>query len=247
MAKLINHCGAERVSTDDLALLADPTALTDTHYPIRHDVFVSLAKDTLKKGGYEIKSEEYALHKRKDNLFGLIKLRNCDSQAGPVVGLRNSNSMGFLAQIGAGDHVFVCDNLAFTAQIIVGRKHTKNILVDLPNQMDLAVNRLAKEFDTQKQRREVYRNTPLSDVMAHDAMIETMALPSPVGIPGSHMGAWLKEYRKPSHPDFEEQTAWALQNAFTEVAKKWSFTTMQRRTAGLVSVLDQTVGFWPDQ
>ena len=246
MSTLLNHCGASRISLDGLGALADPVPYTDTHYPIRHDVFVELAKTALRGGGYEIKTEEYSLIQeegKKDNMFGLLTLSNGYDDAGRVVGLRNSGSMHFLAQLGAGDHVFVCDNLVFTAQIIVGRKHTKNIMRDLPRQMESAVHRLGDEFKKQAGRREIYRETEISDAMAHDVMIRTMELPKPQGIPGSKMSEWVNEYRNPSHEEFRVGTAWGLQNAFTEVAKQWNFATMQNRTEGLIRVMDKALDF----
>ena len=245
MGYLINHCGAKRISSGELAELADPKPYTDTHYPIRHDVFVSLAKDSLAEGGYEIASEEYSLLQRSnaDNLFGVLTLKADLDDVAPLVGLRNSGSMDFLAELGAGEGVTVCDNQVFTAQIIVGRKHTRHIMRDLPKQMTTAVDRLKEEFRRQEHRRSLYKNTNLSDEEAHDVMIKTMALPKPQGIPCSKMNAWLREFREPSHPEFENNTAWALQNAFTEIAKAWNFAAMQKRTAGLVQVMDQALDF----
>ena len=245
MSTLLNHCGASRVSLDELNQLDSPVPYTDTHYPIRHDLFVDLAKDVLHEGGYRIKTEEYSLIQKEDtdNMFGLITLENGYDDAGRVVGLRNSGSMHFLAQLGAGDHVFVCDNLVFTAQIIVGRKHTKHIMRDLPNQMTHAVHRLGEEFRKQEGRREIYKETELSDANAHDIMIRTMELKKPQGIPGSKLSAWVNEYRNPSHEEFLYGTAWGLQNAFTEVAKDWGVATMQNRTEGLIRTLDGAIGF----
>ena len=247
MSTLLNHCGASRISLDGLGALADPVPYTDTHYPIRHDVFVELAKTTLRGGGYEIKTEEYSLIQEegaKDNMFGLLTLSNGYDDVGRVVGLRNSGSMHFLAQLGAGDHVFVCDNLVFTAQIIVGRKHTKNIMVDLPALMNSAVKTLGSEFKRQEGRREIYRGTEISDAMAHDVMIRTMKTKDNTrGVPCSSLTAWVDEYRNPRHEQFKHGTAWGLQNAFTEVAKKWNFATMQNRTEGLIQVMDEALDF----
>ena len=50
MSKLLNHCGAEEISIDGLRALDNPVPYTDTHYPIRHDAFIELAKDTLTRG-----------------------------------------------------------------------------------------------------------------------------------------------------------------------------------------------------
>ena len=245
MNTLLNHCGAERVSLDQLNALTDPEPYTNTHYPIRHDVLVDLAKECLTHGGYRIKTEEYSLHQaeKKDNMFGLLTLENGCDDVGRVVGLRNSGSMDFIAQLGCGGHVFVCDNLAFSAQIIVGRKHTRHIMRDLPDQMSTAVRGLGGEFKRQEGRREIYKDSRISDEVAHDVMIKTMSLRSPQGIPGSKMSAWVKEYREPRHEEFLTGTAWGLQNAFTEIAKAWNFDTMQNRTEGFIRVMDEALDF----
>lgn len=245
MSTLLNHCGASRISLDGLGALADPVPYTDTHYPIRHDVFVGLVKHGLSEAGYVIETEEYSLiqNETKDNMFGLITLENGCSEMGRVVGIRGSGSQHLQRELGCGGRVTVCDNLAFSAAIIVGRKHTKNIMNDLPALIASAIQTLGDEFKRQEGRREIYRETEISDAMAHDVMIRTMALPKPQGIPGSKMSEWVNEYRNPSHEEFRVGTAWGLQNAFTEVAKKWNFATMQNRTEGLIQVMDKMLDF----
>ena len=49
-----------------------------------------------------------------------------------VIGMRNSNDMKFPAGLVLGIAPFVCDNLAFTGEVTVARKHTTNIKRDLP-------------------------------------------------------------------------------------------------------------------
>lgn len=49
-----------------------------------------------------------------------------------MVGLRNSHDKRFLVGISFGSRVFVCDNLAFTGDHVVKRKHTANLKRDLP-------------------------------------------------------------------------------------------------------------------
>ena len=246
---LMNHCGAGRVTIEKLEKLDDPVPYTGTHYPIRHDTFVNLAKDRLAKGGFEIELEEYSLlqvneGKPVDNLFGLIKLKSeTDDGTGKIVGLRNSGSMHFRAQLGCGGHVIVCDNLVFSAQIIVGRKHTKHIHRDLPGQMTSAVHQLGEEFRKQTARQDIYKRTSITEETAHHIMMRTMALDKPQGIPPSKLDDWRNEYLKPRHEELETGKAWGLQNAFTEIAKDWNFPTMQNRTEGLIHVMDNVLDF----
>lgn len=49
-----------------------------------------------------------------------------------VIGMRNSNDMKFPAGLVIGIAPFVCDNLCFSGEVEVKRKHTTNIKRDLP-------------------------------------------------------------------------------------------------------------------
>jgi hypothetical protein len=49
-----------------------------------------------------------------------------------VVGIRNSHDKAFAAGIIAGAQVLVCDNLCFSGEILLARKHTGHIHYDLP-------------------------------------------------------------------------------------------------------------------
>ena len=50
-----------------------------------------------------------------------------------VIGLRNSHDKVISAGVACGSGVFVCDNLCFSGEVKLARKHTANILTDLPH------------------------------------------------------------------------------------------------------------------
>ena len=58
---------------------------------------------------------------------------------GLVIGLRNSHDKSFPASIALGSGVFVCDNLAFSAEVTIARRHTRFIERDLPRVVHTAV------------------------------------------------------------------------------------------------------------
>lgn len=284
----INHCGAKHIDTEYLRLLEDPLALTDTHYPIRHDTFVELTKHTLNRAGYDILLEQYSLRQenlmnedgrlerfpngairpRIDNLFGYLEVqkRHTDGLKDIVhsVGLRNSNTMHNRGQLGCGERVFVCDNMAFSAQFIVARKHTLHIMDDLPGLMNDAVGRLKNASDRNEARVQIYKEAQLDSSAMHDVVclaaersfkldengkivLDANGRPKLENgkncIPSSKLIPWIKEYNDPKHEDFRGKNAWAFKNALTEVAKEWSFDSMQRRTQKLTRVLDEHVKF----
>lgn len=247
-ATFINHCGADSITFDELKQLPDPVALTETHFPIRHDLLIETAKEHLIPSGYEIVREEYSLRQEEskkstsgkgfDDMFGIMEFKSRTSDHSQLCGIRNSSTMNFLAQIGAGERVFVCDNLSFSAQIVVGRKHTKNIERDLPKLMGKAVSELGAQFAYAEQRVEIYKESPLSRSEVHDIMMMSM---QEGGCPASKLPRWLAEFDKPTHAEFERRDAWGLKNAFTEIAKGMGFEAMQKRTGILTGVLDQAV------
>jgi len=58
--------------------------------------------------------------------FGTLDLTTSVSEGVTLaVGIRNSNDQSFPIGFCCGQRVFVCDNLAFTSEIIVSKKYTR--------------------------------------------------------------------------------------------------------------------------
>ena len=243
MKQMIIHAGGVKLeSIDDFRSLEDPLPMTEKHFPIRHDLFFDLCQGALVPKGWAIKWQQFCLHqdakKGKDNAFALWGLESEGDDESRILGCRNSNTMQFSAQLGAGQHVTVCDNLLFSAAVVVGRKHTKNIKADLPRLVTQAMGRVSDHFVNQERRTEAFKNTTLPRSDVNHVMMECMKAKH---IPPSQMMGWVKEWEEPLHEDFLPRTAWSLQNSFTEVAKRWSFGDMQRRTRGFTGVMDTMV------
>jgi hypothetical protein len=256
MNGLMNHCGANLVTLDGLKKLSDPKPMSATHRPIRHDYFVDLAKEKLADAGYDIESENFSLLRRHstkkkslrnitiDNLFGMFEVKPTDTgeynsgELAKLVGFRNSSTMHFRATLGCGNRVFVCDNLCFSANIVVGRKHTEHIKRDLPDLMGKAIDEMRMEFLRSEHRVDIYKETELNTVDMHHIIMTTL---NRKHIPSSCISKWVKLYRNPTHEEFRRKDCWGLQNAFTEVAKMWNFPVMQERTSGLTEVMDRLI------
>ena len=257
MSTLISHSGAVEVTHDQLNRLEEPKPLTETHTPIHHGRFVSLVKQEIEKQGFEIIREEFSLRQGApemapngfratngfDDLFGLIKVKGTLEGVDHSIGVRGSNTMNFSRQLGAGNHVMVCDNLCFFAQVILGRKHTANIWNDLPDMVGVALNEIAVAFEYDKVRTEVYRNSRISDQKAHDVMMRSIQGGNKdQQTPASKLGAWVNEWLNPSHDEFKPRNAWSLINAHTEVAKSWGFDSMAKRTEKVQGIMDFGLG-----
>src|SRR5207249_1742876 len=134
-----------------------------------------------------------------------------------VVGIRNSHDKSFPAALVLGASVFICDNLSFSGEVKLARKHTAHIERDLPQLVDRAVGMVSDLRNTQEQRFATYRQHELTNGQAHDLVIR--ALDGRV-VPVTKIPAILTEWREPRHPEFRNgRTAWRLFNAFTEILK----------------------------
>ena len=272
MGNRIMGNGVSSNSLDIFEGLPDPTSMGPKHYPIRDDLFFTVLEDNIVPQGWEITRREYLLdcniekvsgHLVKDehgrmshewekyfrsgqadrwNSFSLYGLESETQDYSRVVAGRNSSTKHFSGQLGAGNHVTVCANLMFYAAVVVGRKHTRHMRRDLPVLMNKGMTRISEEFVNQDRRIEAYKETDLTEKDADHIIMEALRKKA---VPSSQITAWEEEYREPSHEEFEGRTAWSLQNAFTEVGKRWPFHTMQDRTCRLTGVMDTLLGVTP--
>src|SRR6185312_10695181 len=153
-------------------------------------------------------NEAHALWSDGLRYFGLLEVTNghLAEDYGLVIGLRNSHDKSFPAAIAMGSCVFVCDNLAFSAEVTIARRHTRFIERDLPRIVHTAVGRLADLRGKQDERIRTYKATKITNAAAHDLVIR--AIDASV-LPVTQVPALLEEWRKPSHKEFaESRTIW---------------------------------------
>jgi hypothetical protein len=237
---LILHCGAAEVSRRARALVPTPKP-TETWQPIPHEQFVQQVERELPRYGLDVVNAAYALTHDGGRFFGLLQvtrngLENPDYSL--VVGLRNSHDKTLTAGLVAGSQVFVCDNLAFSGEVSVSRKHTSLITMDLPGLIGNAIGRLLGLFQVQDERVRRYQATVLSDADAHDLTIR--ALDKRV-ICASKIPEVLREWRSPSHDAFRPRTAWSWFNSVTENLKD-ALHVLPKRTQALHRLCDEYVG-----
>lgn len=254
MQGLMLHCGASHVTRSDVDAVKTP-APVGQHYPIPHRLLIDHVHAQLDTDALEIVEEAHALTKDGARYFGLtrVKSRGGDSALLPadtsigrdydlVVGLRNSHDQSAAASLVCGNQVFVCDNLAMSGEVLIGRKHTRFIRRDLPLLIPRAFGRLGHERQNMERRVAAYKGADLSDKDAHDLIVRAM-VDSRI-FPPSRLPDVVGQWRAPAHEEFEPRTAWSLFNAFTEVAKprrpdaQAALETLSKRTRNLQGFLD---------
>jgi Domain of unknown function (DUF932) len=209
---------------------------------VPHRRFLEQVESTIVGNGLTIVNQAHALWNEGLRYFGLLEVANGESHPdyGLVIGLRNSHDKSFPASIALGSSVFVCDNLAFSAEVTIARRHTRFIERDLPRIVHTAVGRLADMRGQQDERIQTYKNTELSNPTAHDLVIR--AVDANV-LPVTQVPAVLKEWRTPSHEEFtaDGRTLWTFLNAMTE-AFKGNLAALPRRSQALHGILDSVCG-----
>jgi len=236
---LILHCGAHAVPRKELTLVQTPGA-TDTWQPIPHSAFLGSIEETLPRHGLRVVNEAHALTHDERRYFGLLQVQN--GQNNPdyswVLGLRNSHDKTLPAGLVAGSQVFVCDNLAFSGEIAVSRKHTSFILRDLPMLVKDALGRLIQKWFDQDRRVERYRECRLTDAGAHDLTIQALDAGA---ITNRMIPDVLEEWRHPRHGAFQPRNNWSWFNACTE-RLKGHLHLLPDRTRALYGVCDEFAG-----
>jgi len=238
---LMVHAGGQKVDRVQIADVVTPRA-TETWQPIPHHTFLDGVQSTLERSGLKVVAEAHALAHEGDRYFGLLQLANGNNPADYsfVLGLRNSHDKTFPAGLVVGSGVFVCDNLAFSGEIRIARKHTVNINRDLPSLIQSAVGRLHDMRGLQDRRIAAYKATEITDAQAHDLMIQ--ALDARIA-PVTKIPAILNEWRTPRHPEFAQgRNVWRLMQAFTEIGKDTTIFERPRSTQALHALLDTASG-----
>ncbi len=237
-------CTAALATSSAVQVEEAPTpAASQTWVPIAHHRLLEQIEETLTASGMTVANEAHALWTDGLRYFGLLEIANGQSHEdyGLVIGLRNSHDKSFPAAIAMGSSVFCCDNLAFSSEVSISRRHTRFIERDLPRIVHTAVGRLADMRGQQDQRIGSYKGTYLTDALAHDLVIR--AVDANV-LPVTQVPAVLDEWRTPSHEEFanDGKTFWRFHNAMTSVWKGRNLAALPRRSQALHGLLDAACG-----
>ena len=222
MTNLMLHCGSHAVDRDAVENSPTPDPVNGWH-PIPHRLLLEQTERSLAGLGLNVVSQAHGLHADGSKYFGLLEVANGSTpdDYSLVVGLRNSHDKSFSASVALGNSVFVCDNLSFSGEVVLGRRHTRFIERDLPAVVSQAIGQLADLRTTQH----------------HDIIVR--AIDARV-IPVTKVPAVLEEWRRPRHEEFREggSTVWRLFNAFSEAWKGSNVSTLPKRSQSLYGLLD---------
>jgi hypothetical protein len=81
---------------------------------------VDIVRHTLSYYGHEVTEEHHGITEDGMRYFGVMKLRSQYGGYEDSIGLCNSNDKRFPIGTSFGSQVFVCDNMAFQADPVIG-------------------------------------------------------------------------------------------------------------------------------
>src|SRR5438034_7103663 len=161
---LIAHCGAQKITRDQLAALPVPES-TDTFKPIPHVEVVDALVETLGFRHIGVVRDEYAATPDGMKMFGVMDLEAGFTGCRFSLGLRNSNDKSMRLALTVGYRTFVCDNLAFQGDFTpVLAKHSKNF--SLIDSIAIGVERMQRNFEPMQKQVEQWRESQITDELA---------------------------------------------------------------------------------
>jgi hypothetical protein len=229
---LVVHAGGHHVGRDDLDSHPLPAA-TLTHQPVPHSRVLDLVEQTILQSGLPITDSSFALANKGNRMFGVLTLAGGTDYA-TVIGIRNSHDKSFPVSFCLGSRVFVCDNLAFSAEVVVRTKHSRWVEERLPRLVNEGVATLIDKRGQQAKRIEAYKATEVRGLPhLHDLVLRTYRSGA---MPAAAIAPVLREYDSPRHEEFAQPTLWSYFNCVTEILKDYGDLT--GRTQRLHGVVD---------
>ncbi len=214
---LVVHRGGWEATKADLAAVPVPEP-TESYHPVPYGRFVEEVELHVPRFGLSVRSEQFALSRGGNQMFGVLTCTNghdADDYA-LAIGLRSSYDRSLAVSMCSGSRTFVCDNLAFSGEVTMHRKHTVHVFRDLPD----LIYRMLSQVSSQRARIDgeitAMKVRELPPAHAHHLMVE--AVKANV-VPASRLPKVIEAWEEPRHEAFAPRTAWSLFNAFTEVEK----------------------------
>ena len=235
---LILHQGAREVTRPELDTIAAPPA-TATWFPVSHSRVLDTAVRALAGAGFEVARTHLALARDNARFFGTLDLQTpLASGVNLAVGIRNSNDKSLPIAFCAGTRVLVCDNLAFSAEVVVARKHTRFGEARFSEAICRAVQSLHQYREAEAARVRRWQQTDLSPDAADALLLRAYERQVVTAL---MLPRVIREWRQPSFEEFQPRTLWSLFNAFTAVLAGRRKTNPQQ-FAGLTIRLHDLLG-----
>ena len=218
MSGTLLHAQSNLVSREQLMAIAPPPP-TATWRPIAHGDLISALDRQLLVRGIRIDKEMFAIQRDGARLFGVLDLTlESSGEFCAAMGIRTANDRSMALEIAVGVRVLVCDNLAFSGDLIaLRRKHT--IKFDLNADISRAVDRYQAHLQALQRTIAAARESAVSDDEAKGLIFEAFRYEI---IPIRYFKQVAETYFNPTSDmtDVQPRTMWGLHNAFTRAVRQ---------------------------
>lgn len=217
MSDLMLHRGSRLVERAELETVPVPPA-TSTWFPLSHSQVLSGVEEMLGGTGFQITRSQLALSQNNARFFATLDLETKITEGVTMtVGVRNSIDKTFPIGMCAGSRVLVCDNLSFSADILVVKKHTRFGRDRFQEGIAAAVGSLRQYQQVEADRIGLYRERTVEETEAAACLLHAFEQ----GILSTRtLPLAIDEWRKPALDEFQPRTAWSLFNSFTSALKE---------------------------
>jgi len=217
MRGTLSHANSELVTREELMAIAPPVG-SETWQPIAHGDLVLAIERQLRARGIEIAGEQYAVQRHGARLFAVLDLsleRTVETCA--AMGIRTANDRSMALEIAVGVKVFVCDNLAFSGDLIaLRRRHTTGF--DLDADIARAMGRYQAHQLTLQQKIAAIQARLIGDDEAKALIFEVFRREI---LPIRHFKPVAEAYfnPRPEMTDCAPRTLWGLYNALSRAVR----------------------------
>ena len=207
------YADSNLVTRDQLMAIAPPPP-TGTWRPIAHGDLIHAIDRQLLVRGISIRDEKFAIQRAGARLFAVLDLSiETSGEFCAAMGVRTANDQSMALEIAVGVKVFVCDNLAFSGDLIaLRRKHTAKF--DLNADISRAIDRYQGHLLSLQQKIAAVREDVIGDEEAKSLIFEAFRFEI---LPIRYFRRVADTYFNPAPDmtDVQPRTMWGLHNAFT--------------------------------
>jgi hypothetical protein len=214
MSALVLHAGAFASTIEEVKAVPVPRN-TDTYEAISHINIIDAVMTCADQYNLPVKSAKYGLTKDGSRMFGVVDFEAGSLEGmGWMIGFRNSYDKSMAAGICSGTRVFVCDNMAFSGEFNVTRKHIpgNEFIMEIRSSFSSLPANLEQIAESVNLMKAQYIEPDYAKLFIFEAVNRGY-------IPASQLTEVWKEYTEPRHEEFIDPTKHNLLMAFTENAK----------------------------
>jgi hypothetical protein len=239
MNQILMHRGGELVTREQLDLIAMPEP-TESYVPVSHyhlaDKLLTISQDILRD--YILIGENYGIARQGNQLFAVLKFKGEKTDMGLSIAFRNSYDRSMAIGLAIGASVFVCDNLALTGEIVVMKKHTKNVWTELEEAAIATIYKSQKNYEQIICDAESFKALPMENLEAFQLMGVLFGnnIISP-----RQLTVLKSEWLRPHHEEFQPRNMWSFYNACTESLKSSPPVSVMEKHVRLHNTIQQIV------